>query len=127
MILVQSNLDKEVKEIVDQLCFYFIQVQVSGSTLHTIADLVSIVQEKFTNRFIRNNPTTHNDSWIGLFRFTYGDVLFDQKYDKRCIVLNEHEVFLIVWYYVDGSTNDTFRRRNKNDTRLMMVKRSLLE
>ena len=107
-------------KILDNITYYI-------SNAVTKDDVLDIVVEgKFIRKFQRRDRTNDEfDNWNGEFKFSYGDIMFDNKVDEFCVVLYETHQFVTLWYFEENNPPGTIKKRMKYDRQLEMRKRML--
>lgn len=61
----------------------------------------------------------------GKIKFSYGDIMFDNKIDKFCVVLYETHQYVTLWYFEDTNSQGTTKKRMKYDKQLELMKRMI--
>ena len=124
---LKISLVEQLDLVTTQCCIYFVTIEISKSVPIQIEFVTDIICNRYTKRFIKNTSTTPLDDWRGYYKYTYTDFLFDEKYSSKCIVVNETECYVLLWYYENNPSNVTVKKRIKTDSRLKNLISSILD
>ena len=119
--VLKRNLDTELESTARQMCLYFIHIHVSQTSNHSLSTTTDLVCNRYTKRFVRNDD---------YFKYSYGDIINDKKYNMKCVALNETHKYVTLWYYEYESEIDRdevlIRKRIKTDSNLEIITPSVL-
>ena len=129
LMAVKANLEVELASITEDICLYFVQVQITKTTSHPVSSTILMLRKHYPDRFIRDNKDKYSKSHLckGDFKFSYGDFLYDKKRSMNGVVLSERSIYISIWYYEEGCHVDNVKRRNKFDKDLIMILPSVLD
>ena len=123
LLNMQHEINKEIVDCNEHFIHCFIEYKLLEESLMDTNTRTNEVTETYQNRFKKGVETDWSNYNCGMFMYNYGDVLFDEKYNMKAIVLNETKVFITLWYYAQEEDELVVKQRKKNDTKLVVIRR----
>ena len=127
---IENDLKNEVDNTAEQLILHRMNTITASCHNLFFKDRLNYVMSTYTKRFVYKSQTPSMENWTGIYYFSYGDLIYDNKCEKDGIVVNETNNYITVWYFRDKipfeSNRYNIRNCNKHDTKLIVMKRSEL-
>ena len=123
LTMMRREIEGELRECNEHFVTCFIQYELLEFSSEGVNTKTYDIMKKFRSRFQFGSEAGDYDDWDGVYRFNFGDIIFDKKYNSQAIVVNEKRVFANLWYYQNESDDMIFRNRKKMDPKLRIIKR----
>lgn len=123
LVMMTNGIDSELKECNEHYVTCFIQYELLEFSNDGVNTRTNDIMKRFGNRFNAGSAMSTSNDWIGDYKYNFGDVIFDEKYNTKAIVVNETRVYVHLWYYSIDSVSSVLKNRKKVDCKLKLVKR----
>ena len=123
LITMSSSVQTEIEECNEHYISCWLQYHIIDHSLMGTSSKSAMITRRFYNRFKFGETNIGSNGKNNRHKYNYGDVVYDHKFAKHGIVVNELKVYVTLWYYeVDGDELET-RNRKKSDDKLQVLKR----
>ena len=120
---LQNEITEEIDRVYENVLYLYLTIEIREFSDLPMLNVLENTFYRFKKRFIQNTSTTKDDDWIGVYMYSYGDIIHDERNDKKAIVVEETKCFITMWYFEDRNYGYSTKRRNKYDDSLRLLKR----
>ena len=85
---IETQVTKEIAYVRDNIIYHKLVIYFTEYCDIVSYATIRAIMNQYTNRFMANMETVAYDGWVGVYQYNFGDVIFDEKVNKKCLVLN---------------------------------------
>ena len=105
----------EFKQALEDGLFMRLQHEMQLNHEEAKKEIFYMIRIEYPKRFYRYNRIANTS--YHFHQYTFGDIVYDKKFDGCALVVYETAHYVIMWYYTEGE--DTVRKRLKKDRKLV--------
>ena len=115
----------EIQETKEDILYHFLNDEINK---YIPFDYTDVILEVLTTHYwfrFKVDDYFEEHTWHGPHEFNYGDFIFDQKHGQMCIVMDETNIFMTLWYFEEIKNDEPyiFRKRRKDSDDIEVITR----
>ena len=123
LIKMHEELETEIDECVDHYILCHIHSLLLDKYNISMDLTKNLIDRHFRDRFWMNEDTPDCATWCGTYKFNFADLVFDQKFMQRGIIVKETKTYITIWFFEIDLQECNTKNRNKEDKTIIILKR----